>query len=79
MQSGLSYVGVSCSAISEVSNNGVKYWSKEVHIEYWMQTKEGWSVELKIIADHSLGDSVRPIMKWEKLLMGPGETILLQM
>jgi hypothetical protein len=23
-----------------------KIWMKEVHIEYWMQTKEGWSVEL---------------------------------
>jgi hypothetical protein len=44
-----------------------------------MQTKEGWSVELKIIATHNLGDSVRPIMKWEKLLMGPGEMLLLQM
>jgi hypothetical protein len=44
-----------------------------------MPTKEGLSVELKSIATHSLGDSVRPIMKWEKLLMGLGEMILLQM
>jgi hypothetical protein len=44
-----------------------------------MQAKEGWSVELKIIATDSFGDSVRPITKWEKLLMGPHERILMQM
>jgi hypothetical protein len=54
-----------------------KIWPKEVHIEYWMQTKEGWSVELKSIATHSLGDNVRSIMKWSKLPMGPSETLLL--
>jgi hypothetical protein len=43
-----------------------------------MQTKEGWSVELKIIATYNLGDSVRPITEWTKLLMGPGETLLLK-
>jgi hypothetical protein len=52
---------------------------KEVHIEYWMQTKERWSAELKIIATHILSDSVRPIKKWVKLPMGPGEMLLLQM
>jgi hypothetical protein len=54
-------------------------WPKEVHIEYWMKTKEGWSVELKIISTHNLGDSVRPITKWVKLSMGLNETLLLQM
>jgi hypothetical protein len=44
-----------------------------------MQTEEGWSVDLKIIATHSLGDSVRPIMEWTKILMGPDEMLLLQM
>jgi hypothetical protein len=52
---------------------------KQVHIEHWVQAKEGWSVELKIIATHKLGDSVRPIEKWEDLLMGPCEMLLLQM
>jgi hypothetical protein len=52
---------------------------KEVHIEHWVQAKEGWSVELKRIATHILGDSVRPIAKWEELLMGPYEMLLLQM
>jgi hypothetical protein len=42
-----------------------------------MQAKEGWSVELKSIATHSLGDSVSPIEKWEKLLMVPREMLLL--
>jgi hypothetical protein len=44
-----------------------------------MQNKEGWSVELKIISTHNLGDSVWPITKWVKLPMGPEETLLLQM
>jgi hypothetical protein len=44
-----------------------------------MQTKEGWSVVLKIIATHNLGNSVRPITKWLKLPMGPGEILILQM
>jgi hypothetical protein len=42
-----------------------------------MQTKDEWSVELKTIATHSLGDSVRPITKWPKLPMGPDEMLLL--
>jgi hypothetical protein len=42
-----------------------------------MQTEEGWSVELKSISTHILGDNVRPIMKWMKILMGPSETLLL--
>jgi hypothetical protein len=52
---------------------------KEVHIEHWVQTKEGWRVEIKIISTHNLGDSVRPIAKWVELSMRPCETLLLQM
>jgi hypothetical protein len=78
MQSGLSSVGVSCSVISEVSNNGGKYGPKEVHIEHWVQAKEWWSVELKSIVTHNLGDGVRPIEKWVELLMGPCKMLLLQ-
>jgi hypothetical protein len=44
-----------------------------------MRAKEGWSVELKNIATHNLGDSVRPITKWKNILMGPDEMLLLQM
>ena len=44
-----------------------------------MDADQGWSVELKIITTYNLGDSVRPIMKWVKLPMGPGEMLLLQM
>jgi hypothetical protein len=40
----------------------LKIWPKEVHIEHWVKAKEGWSVELKNIATHNLGDSVRPIV-----------------
>jgi hypothetical protein len=42
-----------------------------------MKNKEGWSVDLKIIATHILGDSVWPITKWVKLRMGPGEMLLI--
>jgi hypothetical protein len=52
---------------------------KEVHIEYWMHTKEGWSVEIKRIATHILSDSLRPITKWVKISMGPDEFLLMQM
>jgi hypothetical protein len=31
---------------------------KEFHIEDYMQAKEGWSVEVKSIATHNIGDSV---------------------
>jgi hypothetical protein len=52
---------------------------KEVHIEHWVQAKEGWSVELKSISTHIFGDSVRPIEKWVELPMGPCEMFLVQM
>jgi hypothetical protein len=42
-----------------------------------MHTKEGGSVDLKSDATYNLGDSVRPLMKWVKLLMGLGEVLLL--
>jgi hypothetical protein len=44
-----------------------------------VRTKKGWSVELKIIATHNLGDSVRPIEKWAELPMGPCKVLFLQM
>jgi hypothetical protein len=43
-----------------------------------MQSEEGWSVELKTIATHILGDSLMPIMKWAKLSMGLDDMLLLQ-
>jgi hypothetical protein len=51
---------------------------KEVHIEHWVQYKEGWSVELKRISTHNLGDSVRPIEKWVELPMGPYKVLFLK-
>jgi hypothetical protein len=44
-----------------------------------VQYKEGWSVELKIITTHNLGDSVRPIVKWVEIPMGPCKELFLQM
>ena len=43
-----------------------------------MQAKERRNVELKIIIPHDLGDSVRPIMEWEKLPMGSCKAFFLQ-
>jgi hypothetical protein len=44
-----------------------------------MQAKEGGNFELKIIFTHSLGDDVRSIVEWMKLLMGSCTTFFLQM
>jgi hypothetical protein len=52
---------------------------KEVHIEHWMQAKEGSSFELKRIVTHSLDDSVRPIEKKVELPMGPYKVLFLKM
>jgi hypothetical protein len=43
-----------------------------------VQAKEWWSVHLKSIVTHNLGDGVRPIEKWVNLLMGPCKVLLLQ-
>ena len=43
-----------------------------------MQAKERRNVELKIIIPHGLGDVVRPITEWVKLLMGSCKAFFLQ-
>ena len=75
MQSRLSSIGVSCSAISEVSNNGGKYGK---YVEHWVQAKERRNVELESFVTHSLGDGVRPITEWAKLPMGSCKAFFLQ-
>jgi hypothetical protein len=44
-----------------------------------MQAKEWGNVELKSIVTHNLGDGVRSIMEWTKLLMGSCKALFLQM
>jgi hypothetical protein len=44
-----------------------------------VQTKEWWNVELKGIFPYSLGEGVRPILEWMKLVVGSSEALLLQM
>ena len=51
----------------------------EVHIEYWVHTKEWWNTELEDIIPYNLVDGVRPILEWAKLEVGFNETLLLQM
>jgi hypothetical protein len=51
---------------------------KGIPVEHWMQAKERRNVELKIIIPHDLGDGVRPIMEWEKLLMESYKAFFLQ-
>jgi hypothetical protein len=43
-----------------------------------MQSKEGRNVELKIIFTHNLGDGLRSIAEWTKLLMGSCKAFFLQ-
>ena len=52
---------------------------KEVQSEHWVQAKERRNVDLKIIMTHGLGDGVRTIMEWAKLLMGSSKAFFLQM
>jgi hypothetical protein len=44
-----------------------------------VHAKEGWSVQLKIMYTHILGDNVRPILKWEEISMGLCKELFLQM
>jgi hypothetical protein len=43
-----------------------------------MQSKEGGIVTLKIIFTHKLGDGIRSIMEWMKLLMGSCKVLFIQ-
>jgi hypothetical protein len=51
---------------------------KEIHVEHWVQAKESRNVELKRIIPHGLGDGIRPITEWVKLLMGSCKAFFLQ-
>jgi hypothetical protein len=51
---------------------------KEVHIEHWVQDKEGGLIELKIIVTHILGNGLRIITEWENLPMMPYKAFFLQ-
>jgi hypothetical protein len=55
----------------------LKIWPKEIHIEHWVQAKEGGKVELKIIFTHSLFDGVRSIVEWKRISMGPYKELFL--
>ena len=50
---------------------------KAVYIEYWVQTKEWWNTELEGIVPYRLGDVVRPVSEWVKLVVGSSEVLLL--
>ena len=52
---------------------------KAMHVEDWVQTKEWWNIELEGIVPYSLGDGVRPVSEWAKLVVGSSEAPLLQM
>jgi hypothetical protein len=43
-----------------------------------MKSKEWGNVELKRIITHNLGDGVRSIVEWMKLLMVPHKAFLMQ-
>ena len=50
-----------------------------VYIEYWVQTKECWNIELKGNVPYNLGDGVRPISEQANLAVGSSEALLLEM
>ena len=50
----------------------------EVHVEHWVQAEERRNFELKSTIPHKLGDGVRPIIEWAKLLMGSYKALFLQ-
>ena len=50
-----------------------------VHIEYWVQTKEWWNIELEGIVPYSLGDGVRSVLERAKLTVGSSEELLMKM
>ena len=52
---------------------------KAVYIEYWVQTKEWWNIEIEVIVPYSLGDGVQPVSERAKLAVGSSEALLLQM
>jgi hypothetical protein len=43
-----------------------------------VQAKEGGNVELKMIFTHNLGDGIRSIAEWKKILMGSFKEFFLQ-
>jgi hypothetical protein len=43
-----------------------------------VQVKEGENVKIKIIFTHSLGDGIRSIAEWTKILMGSYKSLFLQ-
>jgi len=50
-----------------------------VHIEHLVQAKEWRNVVLQSIVSHSLGNVVRTMSEWSKLLMGSCKAFFLQM
>ena len=52
---------------------------KAVYIEYWVQTKELWNIELEGIVPYNLGDGVWPISERANLAVGSSEALLLKM
>jgi hypothetical protein len=79
MQSGLSSISVNYFAIYEMSNNGGKCGQRRSTLNIGCKPRKGGTGELKRIVSHNLGDSVRPIVKWAELLMGPHKAFFLQM
>jgi hypothetical protein len=54
MQSGLSYVGVNCFAISEVSNNGGKYGRRRSTLNIGCRQRKGGVLSSKLLLPAAL-------------------------
>ena len=79
MQSGLSLVGVSYSAMFDVSKDGGKYGRRQSTFEHWEHAKEWGNHELTSVVTNSLGDGVKNISEWSDVPMGSDKAFFLQM
>jgi hypothetical protein len=79
MQLGLIYVGVNCSATSEVSNNGGKYGRRRSTLNIGCKPRKGGMLSSKSLSPIDLGDGIRSIVEWMKLPMGSCKAFFLQL
>ena len=71
MQSGFNSVGVSCSAMLDVSSNGGKYGRMRYTLNTGCRPRNGGMLSLNF--SHSLGNGVRTISEWFEFPIGSGK------
>ena len=77
MQFGFNSIGVSYSAMLDVSSNGGKYGRRQSASNTRCRPRDGGNAKLKCIVSHNLGNGVRTISKWYEFPIGSGKSFLL--